>query len=446
MSHNRPPLPVILLVLLTILGTAGYFLWQNFAAPTSTALTASGTVEAAQTSISSEASGRALNVLAGEGDFVSAGDTLLTLDATLLQAQRDLAAASLNSAKAAVTTAQAGFAAAQAQYQLTLSAALAEETAQRTADWKETEPGDYNQPSWYFSRAEQLAAYEKDAESAQAALQKTEENLKFYEEKAASGDFLAAEARLAQARAAYQSAQAVLDATSSGDQELRDAAQTAFDDALSELDDAQQEYEDALTTEGAQDVLTARAELRVAQERASLASDQVRALQTGQNSPKVFAAQQTLAQAEAAVAQAQSAVAQAEANLALLDVQIQKLTTYAPTDGVVLTRSVEPGEVVNPGAVLLTLANLSNLSITVYIPEDRYGEVSLGQSVQVTVDSFPGETFAATVSAISDRAEFTPRNVQTVDGRKTTVFAITLQLEDSQGKLKPGMPADVVFE
>ncbi len=94
----------------------------------------------------------------------------------------------------------------------------------------------------------------------------------------------------------------------------------------------------------------------------------------------------------------------------------------------------------------LTLANLSNLTLTVYIPEDRYGEVTLGQTVRVTVDSFPGETFRAVVVHISDRAEFTPRNVQTVEGRKTTVFAIKLRLEDPQGKLKPGMPADVVFE
>jgi HlyD family secretion protein len=63
----------------------------------------------------------------------------------------------------------------------------------------------------------------------------------------------------------------------------------------------------------------------------------------------------------------------------------------------------------------------------------------------VTVDSFPGETFTATVTYISSQAEFTPRNVQTVEGRKNTVFAVKLKLEDTSGKLKPGMPADVTF-
>jgi multidrug resistance efflux pump len=59
---------------------------------------------------------------------------------------------------------------------------------------------------------------------------------------------------------------------------------------------------------------------------------------------------------------------------------------------------------------------LENLTITVYVPEDRYGEISLGQQAEVNVDSFPGETFQAQVTYIADTAEYTPRNVQTVEG------------------------------
>jgi len=91
------------------------------------------------------------------------------------------------------------------------------------------------------------------------------------------------------------------------------------------------------------------------------------------------------------------------------------------------------------------MANLNELTITVYVPEDRYGEIHLGQTVDVTVDSFPGETFTATVSNIADQAEFTPRNVQTVSGRSATVYAVKLKVSDPTGKLKIGMPADVVF-
>jgi len=96
--------------------------------------------------------------------------------------------------------------------------------------------------------------------------------------------------------------------------------------------------------------------------------------------------------------------------------------------------------------VALTMADLTNLTITVYVPEDRYGQISLGQTAEVRVDSFPGLTFTATVVHIADQAEFTPRNVQTVEGRSSTFYAIKLQVSDPDGKLKIGMPADVVFK
>jgi len=98
-----------------------------------------------------------------------------------------------------------------------------------------------------------------------------------------------------------------------------------------------------------------------------------------------------------------------------------------------------------PGAPLLTLVRLDNLTITVDVPEDRYGEVKLGQAAEVTVDSFPGQTFEARVVRIADQAEFTPRNVQTEEGRSTTVFAVELSVANLEGRLKPGMPADVNF-
>src|SRR5262249_52804114 len=136
--------------------------------------------------------------------------------------------------------------------------------------------------------------------------------------------------------------------------------------------------------------------------------------------------QNALSQAKAADDQAHSAVQQAQASVNLIDAQIAKLTIYAPIDGVILTRNVEPGEFVQPGAAVLSMADISSLTITVYVPEDRYGDIHLGQMAKVTVDSFPGATFDAQVSNIANQAEFTPRNVQTVEGRSSTVYAIKL--------------------
>jgi HlyD family secretion protein len=132
--------------------------------------------------------------------------------------------------------------------------------------------------------------------------------------------------------------------------------------------------------------------------------------------------------------------------LDLIAAQLGRLEIVSPAAGVILTRMVQPGEVIAPAGKAMTLGLLDDLTLTVYVPEDRYGEISLGQNAQVTVDSFPGETFTGVVIHISDEAEFTPRNVQTAEGRSSTFYAIKLQLDDPEGKLKPGMPADVVFE
>jgi multidrug resistance efflux pump len=118
-------------------------------------------------------------------------------------------------------------------------------------------------------------------------------------------------------------------------------------------------------------------------------------------------------------------------------------TLKSPIDGVVLERLVEPSELAAPGSTLLVVGNLDALTLKVYVPEDRYGLVSLGDTYPVSVDAFSGQVFSATVTHIANEAQFTPRNVQTVEGRKSTVFAVTLDLAPSAGQLKPGMPADV---
>jgi len=233
---------------------------------------------------------------------------------------------------------------------------------------------------------------------------------------------------------------------------LRDAAQAAYDISLSELEAAQDAYTEALTTEEAADVLAGRAALAIAQERVYTARDRVNAFLTGVNSLRVQAASAALAQAQTNVTQAESkinqaetAIRQAQAQLDLIEVQQSKLEVKAVVSGVVLSRNIEPGEVVQTGAVALTLAQLNQLTITVYLPEDRYGEVEMGAIAQVSVDSFPMQTFQASVVRIADQAEYTPRNVSTDEGRRTTVFAIELAVDDPGGLLKPGMPADVNF-
>jgi multidrug efflux pump subunit AcrA (membrane-fusion protein) len=118
----------------------------------------------------------------------------------------------------------------------------------------------------------------------------------------------------------------------------------------------------------------------------------------------------------------------------------------SPLDGVVLMRAADPGEITTAGGSLLVVANLSTVTLTVYVPESKYGQIYLGQDLPVTVDSFPGKLYIGTITHIADEAEFTPRNAQTVQGRKNTVYAVKLTIPNPELDLKPGMPADVTLD
>jgi multidrug resistance efflux pump len=142
---------------------------------------------------------------------------------------------------------------------------------------------------------------------------------------------------------------------------------------------------------------------------------------------------------------ARSGVEQAEAALDALIVQRQKHILRAPNNGMVMKQIGYEGENALPGTTLLTLGNLDTVDLTIYIPEPDVGKVSLEQAVEVSVDSFPGEAFLGQVVWISDKAEFTPKNVQTKEERVNTVFAVKVRLPNADHKLKPGMPADAVL-
>jgi HlyD family secretion protein len=98
-----------------------------------------------------------------------------------------------------------------------------------------------------------------------------------------------------------------------------------------------------------------------------------------------------------------------------------------------------------PGVALLTLADLSDVTLTVYVPEPDIDTISVGQNVNVFVDTFPGEPFTGHITFINSEAEFTPKNVQTKEERINTVFAVKIKLDNEDQRLKPGMPADAVL-
>jgi HlyD family secretion protein len=412
-----------------------------------TAIQASGQIEAKQIAVASEVPGRVVEVYVTEGDSVEAGDPLLRLDDSLMVFTKQAAQAAVDAANLNVQTAQSGLDSAQAQYNITLSTALAAEQITRQDHWIQPKPDEFNQPIWYFSRVEQIRSAETEVETAKAAMDQSQARLAEAEKIAGNSRFLETEKRLSNTRMAYDVAQTVLDQTgeAADGNELRDAAQIAFDNATDDLRNAQKDYDEALFSDGGRNILEARAEVEVARERYYAALDVLRTLQTGEYSLTVVAADKAVGEARALLSQAQSAVAAAQAELDLINAQMDMLTIRAALNGVVLVRSIEVGEVIQAGMPVLSIGKLDTLKVTVYIPESQYAQISLGQKATLTADSFPDQTFPAVVTRISDQAEFTPQNVQTKEGRQTTVYAIELAVDNPDGQLKPGLPVDVTF-
>lgn len=411
------------------------------------ALTASGTVSARQVAIAPEIGGKVVEVLVEEGQPVNAGDVLFRLDDALLQAQQEQAIAAAQVAEAALNAARVQQESAQAQYDLALQTARQQDQQNRASAWQAEVPEEFNLPVWYFEKDEELTAAEKEVAEAESALESELTNLDAVLANASNANFVAVEERLAEAQTTFAVARQVLDRAEQAQDNpaLSEQAQKQLDAAQAQLNAAQEGYNRMLTSAASQDVLEARARVAVVRARYDAALDQMNALQTGENSLQVRVAQTGLAQAEAAVSQAEAGLAQAQAALNSIGIQSAKATVTSPIDSVLLTRNLEVGETVSPGSTLITIGQLDEVELVVYIPEDRYGEINLGEEVEVRVDSFPSESFNGTVAYISDQAEFTPRNVQTVEGRRATVYAVKLLVPNPDLKLKPGMPADVTF-
>lgn len=142
---------------------------------------------------------------------------------------------------------------------------------------------------------------------------------------------------------------------------------------------------------------------------------------------------------------AEARLAQAEAARDLLAKTIADCVIVAPAGGIVTHKAVEAGELVVAGATLVTLAELDSVHVMLYLTELEVGRVRLGDAADVEIDAFPGRPFPGRVTYISPEAEFTPKNVQTKEDRVKLVFGVKVEIENREGLLKPGLPADATI-
>ncbi|UCC63031.1 MAG: efflux RND transporter periplasmic adaptor subunit [Anaerolineae bacterium] len=375
-------------------------------------LAASGTIRADEVRLASELGGRIVEVRARAGAQVQAGDLLVVLDSTPLLT-------GLAEAEAAVAAAQADLAVVRAGPRVeeiaAVQAALALAGAQRDgtlAAWENAQEALENPQELDAQIAKagtdvKLAAQGVELAEAQLArerLWRDQRPESSVERQVADGQVRAAEEALAAAQADEKTAQTTLD-----------WLWLMRNEPLGLIAQAH----------------AAEGQYRLAEQGMAVAQARLDDLLAGPTAEEI------------AVAEATVRLAQAQADV--LRTQLARFTLTSPVDGVVLDQALRAGEIAAPVATILTVADLNQVVLSVYVPENRIGQVRLGQPVQVTVDSFPGKIFAGQVTRIGDEPEFTPRNVATKEERLNTFYAVEVRLSNPEGLLKPGMPADASF-
>jgi HlyD family secretion protein len=400
-------------------------------------LVASGFIGAEEILISTERSGHVQTLYASAGDSVSAGQVLVQLDTTMLDAQIQQAEAALQSTEAELAEVKAG-ASPQEVAVAKAAVAIAEEGVTSAEKAVEMAQSNVTAAKAIQQAAQaELARLRAGPDSHEVALAETELELaqqrlpvlwavrdstggSEQRGEVPQGSYEATKAAVAEAEIQVRILQLQLEELKAGahPKDL-EAAQAAVEAAQAGVDAAESQV-----TEAEHQLEAVRARLREAQA-------QLKLLQAGAT--------------EEAVAMAQTQVSDAQAALEILKIKRGQMTLRAPRDALVLERNINVGEMALAGSILFHLANLDQVQLTVYVAEVELGRVQLGQIVAVTVDSFPEQVFQGQVVHISSHAEFTPRNIQTKEQRVSQVFAIKIELPNADHALKPGMPADAAF-
>lgn len=386
MSQTTPPRkrpnPLRVLIPLLLIGGIGYTVWRFFiyTPPVPAAIVQlSGRIEGDDSAIAPKVSGRIAEIRYREGDTVKAGDIIAVLDDRQIRSRIDQAQAAVAQADARVNLARQQIAILEDQ-------------------WKET---DLQRGQSKDDSEARIRQAESEVAAAEASLTQQEASLKL---------------------AAYD----------------RDAyTKLARDGAVSERQGRQ-----AQSAAEAQEAAVLAARRRVESARAAL-----NLARTTSTTPEIHISQSSairkqIAQQQAQIASAAADAARARAQLAEANENRDDLTVVAPFDGTVVTRTAEPGEVIQAGTPIVTLLDLSKVYLRGFVPEGQIGKVRVGQHGRVYLDSNPNGALDAEISRIDPQATFTPENTYFRDDRVKQVVGVKLLMKSGFGLAKPGMPAD----
>ena len=352
----------------------------------------SGTIEATQSNLAFQVSGRVQDVRTDEGRMAQKGEVLAVLDRREFAALRDQAQANLQRAEQNLRQLETVREVSRKVLPAEVDRAAAAVGALQ-AQLREAESG---------FRLQEVERARLAVEASRVTLDNARKDKERYEELFRKG--VVAE-------------------------RARDTFTLQFDTALKEHQRAVEAYK--LSKEGfrREEIDTARSRLAEGQAALRLAES---------NLKKIEAAEQEV---EAARAQ----VAAANAALGVAEIQLGHTELKAPYTGMILSRNVEPGEVVTPGREVLTLSDLSRVDVKVFVGETEIGKIAPGRPVDVKIDTFPDKTYPGQVAYISPQAEFTPKIIQTQKERVKLVYLVKVSVPNPTFELKSGMPADAWF-
>ena len=382
MPRKKLSKAVLIIAILAIAIAGGFLVWWFLLRQPPiphNIIALSGRIEGDDSTVATKVSGRIREIRVREGDIVKAGDVIALLDEEQAAAREQQSRSSAQEADTRIARSQEQIGVLREQLK---QANITVDQARQDAEGR-------------VRQAEaQVATAEANLSQAQAAYEQARYDVERFTRLARTGDV--SDRQREQAKTTAESQAAVVDS-------MKKQVAAAHG---------------ALTT--------ARANLK----NPSIRSSQAAAIQK-----QINQAQTDVAGAQADAERARAQVKEVEANRA-------DLTVVAPFDGTIATRVAEPGEVVAPGAAIVTMIDLNKIYLRGFVPEGDIGRVKLDQPARVYLDSNPKVAIDAVVSRIDPEASFTPENTYFRDERVKQVVGVKLLIKNPNGSAKPGMPAD----
>ncbi len=251
-------------------------------------------------------------------------------------------------------------------------------------------------------------------------------------------NILQAESAVREAQAGLEQAKAL---ASKAKTQYEHAAKLRQEDAASDL-----EYIYARDALDAQNAAVEMAEQKLTQAKQALKLAEANKSQIKLKEHDIAVIESAVRQARASVGIAQAGLEAAKSAAKILALKLNDAKIVAPSDGVVVSRIVEPGEIVGIGSTVMVLVNFNELYLKGYLPNNQISKIKIGSPARVYVDAFGDKFFDAKVTKINQQAEFTPKTVDTPQQRVKLVFGLELKVDNKEQFLKPGMPADAVIK